>query len=117
MTTYSGMKRSIFLLALLIFADRTAYAHGQEIVFFPLGQAAALLLSIVSAILFVRQWLGGIIAVLLTLVVCAATWFMPGSISPGSMRHAEAGYFFAGFVLPSVVTVFAALFGIFKRMR
>lgn len=52
-----------------------------------MGQLAALILAIIVSIIFVRRWLGGVIAVLLTLAVCVAVWFFPESFSLKVSTH------------------------------
>ena len=111
------MKRFYLLLALLFFVERTAYAHSEEIIFFPLGQMSAFILAIAVSIILVRRWLGGVIAMALTLAVCVGAWFIPGFYYPESMQGSETGYFFEGFVPPTMVTLFAAFLGVRKRPR
>ncbi len=109
-------KRFSLFLVLLFLIERTGYADCQEIIFFPIGQVSALILAIAVSIILVRRWLGGVIAMVLTLAVCVATWFIPGFYFPESMQGSETGYFFEGFVPPTVVTLFAVLLGVRKRL-
>ncbi len=111
------MKRFYLLLALLFLIERTGYANSQEIIFFPIGQLSALIIAIAVSIILVRRWLGGVIAMVLTLAVCVTAWFIPGFYFPESMQGSETGYFFEGFVPPTVVTFFAAFLGVRKRSR
>ncbi len=110
-----AMKRFYLLLALLFLIERTSYANSQEIIFFPLGQVSALILAIAVSIILVRRWLSGAIAMVLTLAVCVSAWFIPGFYFPESMQGSETGYFFEGFVPPTVVTFIAALLGVRKQ--
>ncbi len=111
------MKRFYLLSALLFSVERIAYAHSEEIIFFPLGQMLAFILAIAVSMILVRRWLGGVIAMALTLAVCVAAWFIPGFYFPESMQGSETGYFFEGFVPPTVVTFFAVLLEVRKRSR
>ena len=110
-------KRFYLLLVLLFLTERTGYANSQEMIFFPVGQMSALILAIAVSIILIRRWLGGVIAMVLTLAVCVVAWFIPGCYFPESLRGSETGYFFEGFVPPTVVTFCAALLGGRKRSR
>jgi len=111
------MKRFYLILSVFFLVEGTAYAHGQEVIFFPVGQVAAIILAIIASIVFMRRWIERTIAVLLTLAVCAWAWFIPGTYFPESLHSSGIGYFFEGFILPSIVTVFVALYGAIKRLR
>jgi len=111
------MKRFYLILSVLSLVEGTAYAHGQEVVFFPVGQVAAIILAIITSIVFMRRWIERTIAILLTLAVCVWAWFIPGTYFPKSQHSSEIAYFFEGFVLPSIVTLFVALIGAIRRLR
>ncbi len=110
-----AMKRFYLTLALVFLIERTGYANNQELIFFPIGQMSALILAVAVSIILIRRWLGGVIAMVLTLAVCVAAWFIPGCYFPQILQGSETGYFFEGFVPPTVVTFLAALLGVRSR--
>ncbi len=110
-----AMKRFYLTFVLFFLIERTGYASNQELIFFPIGQMSALILAIAVSIILIRRWLGGVIAMVVTLSVCVAAWFIPGCYFPEILKGSETGYFFEGFVPPTVVTFLAALLGVRKR--
>lgn len=93
-------------LALMLLAMATpAYAHSEEILLFPVGQVAALAVTIVATTTLLRsipgfvRWSGFLVA----LATCIPFWFIPGSYFPEYLRHTAWGNFISGLVPPLVI--------------
>jgi hypothetical protein len=92
-----------------VLAPSVAIAHGQEVVFMPVGQFVALV--VVGILLWRLPFRGVAIRVMAVLCVLGVTlplWYVSVSWFPGFLRNAT-GFFLIGLV-PSVVVALVAFF-------
>src|SRR5687767_3897488 len=100
------LARSVLFLATaaLLALPRAALAHGEYILFLPLGQLAALVTGVATA-LFLRSRVRLLVvtaALGLGAIVAFASWFLPPS-SLGAWRYSAFAFFVLGFVPPALV--------------
>jgi len=108
-------RRATLPLALLAIVPRLAFAHGEEVLLFPIGTlvavAAILLVSFARSACWRVRALAGVAAIAASLPF----WFVPGNYFPSAMQHTGWGYFVVG-LLPSLVAGGLVLW-LFRRRR
>jgi hypothetical protein len=90
---------------LILLTCQPVYAHGQEVVFFPLGQLlAAPALIVITWRMSGSFWFK---ALVLACAVALATilWFVPGPSFPAWLRHTGTGNFLLGLLPPLIVAI------------
>lgn len=98
---------------MLVAPPGTAYAHGEEALFFPVGILCALPFIGLIAWLVVRGWVARVTVVALAIVIAIAVGFLPGPFFPDCFRYTAEGNFVAGLAPPLVVEIVLAL--VFQR--
>jgi hypothetical protein len=93
----------------LLLVPALAEAHGQQIVFLPLGQ----LVAVVPATIIAWRLTRGVIA-RFAIVVCALVgpvllWFTPNRCLPWWLLASEISSFLTGFIASSIVATLVAL--------
>jgi hypothetical protein len=96
----------------LLCTPATALAHGQQILFMPVGNLVALVAVTVATLVFKVGWKARLAALLLALAVALPPYFVPAGYLPWQLTSSEAGCFILGVVPPLVA---AALFLAWRR--
>jgi hypothetical protein len=102
-------------LAFLAFVPNLAFAHGEDVLLFPLGTLVAVA-AILLASFARRAQLG--VRVFAGAVAIAASipfWFVPSNVIPPALRYTGWGNFVVGF-LPSLAVGCLVLW-LFRRRR
>ena len=90
-------------------SPRTAYAHGEEALFFPVGFLFALPFIALLAWLAVRGWIARMTVVALPIAITVGVGFLPGPFFPNWFRYTAEGNFVAGLAPPLVVAIVVVL--------
>ena len=99
---------------LLAFVPSYAFAHGEQVLLFPLGTLVAIITILLIASLRSVRWPIRIGAILLAFSVSIPFWFIPGNLFPAGIQYSGWGHFIVGF-LPSFAFGTLALFFLLKR--
>ncbi len=90
------------LTFMLLVFSAPAYAHGEEVLLFPIGQIVGLVIILLltknqlRSISGAVRWAGWLVA----LVSCIPLWFVPGNFMPDLLRHTGWGNFISGLFPP-----------------
>jgi len=94
---------------LLAFVPAVAQAHGQQVVFLPLGQLVALIPAAIVAWTLTRGIAARAVVVMSAVLVPFALWFLPNYLMLWWLLGSEVSSFFTGFIASTVVAVVVAL--------
>jgi uncharacterized membrane protein len=98
------------VLASLVLTSPLAYAHGEQIIFLPLGQLAALVPATIIAWRLTRGIAARVLVILCALAVPILLWFLPNHYMPWWLLASEVSSFLTGFVASTIVAILVALF-------
>jgi hypothetical protein len=97
------VNRASIWLTLLAIMPSCAFAHGEEVLLFPIGTLVAVVTLLLIASLRAARWHIRIVATLFAFVASIPFWFVPGNLFPAALRYTGWGDFIVGF-LPSFTT-------------
>lgn len=101
--------RTRFSLVLLAFVPGYAFAHGEQVLLFPLGTLVAVVGILVISSLRTVRWSVRIVASLFTLATSIPFWLVPGNHFPAALRYTGWGNFIVGFLPSFILGTFALL--------
>jgi hypothetical protein len=93
----------------LLLVPALAEAHGQQIVFLPLGQLVAVVPATIIAWRLTRGIMARMVVVLCALVAPVLLWFTPNRCLPWWLLASEISSFLTGFIASSIVATLVAL--------
>ena len=96
-------KRTLVSAALAA-APVLALAHGEELVFLPVGNVAAVLSVIVVALLVEVGWSSRLLAIVIAGAATVPPYFVTYRYAPHWLAYSELALFLVGFVPPVAVS-------------
>jgi hypothetical protein len=93
----------------LLLVPALAEAHGQQIVFLPLGQLVAVVPATIIAWRLTRRVIARFAIVVCALVGPVLLWFTPNRCLPWWLLASEISSFLTGFIASSIVATLVAL--------
>jgi uncharacterized membrane protein len=107
--TVSWAARLPIAMALLLL-PAVAEAHGEQIVFLPLGQLVGLVPAAVIAWRLTRGVIARMVVILCALVAPVLLLFMSNNYLPWWLLASETSSFLTGFIASTIVAILVALF-------
>lgn len=95
----------IFTLLGMFLSPSLAYAHGEQVILFPIGQGFAIWFIFFLAGKIIIEDKRRKIIKIITIAIAASIWIIPGIYVPGSLKYSGWGNFISGFIPPLVVGV------------
>ena len=112
------MKTFQKMLVLLALSPSAAFAHGQQVLALPVGQAVALVVVITAACVLRISGILRAVLVVLAISAMVLTWFVPDPVSLIGGRFEDSGpWFIVGLVPPLVVVGLMLVALVYKRKR
>jgi hypothetical protein len=102
------MRKAMILGVGILVAPLTAQAHGEEVLLFPLGQLAALVVTSIVAWRASSSWLWRSLIFASSASLAFALWFVPGDVFPSALGASGIGNFMLGLVPPVLVAAAGA---------
>ena len=91
------------LFAALLVSQSSAHAHGEQIIFMPIGQVIALLPVAIIAAWAVREIVARIAVVLAAVGIAVLFWVLPNGYMPWWALATSLGSFLTGLLPPLMI--------------
>jgi len=93
----------------LLLVPALAEAHGEQLVFLPLGQLVALLPATIIAWRLTRGVSARVVVLFSALLAPVLLWFLPNHYMPWWLLASEISSFLTGFIASTIVATLVAL--------